>query len=86
MRYLYTKPIEATVEISATIFLIAGVSLNSYNIYPLNLYVNIVANILWFALGIIWEKWSLIIIQIVVLGLYFAGAFRYMVEKGCFMC
>lgn len=86
MRYLLTKPLEAGIEISATIFLIAGVSLNSYNVYPLNLYVNIIANILWFALGMMWRKWSLIIIQVVVLGLYITGAFRYAIEKGCFIC
>ena len=73
-----SKRIELIVEIIATITLIAGVALNSYNIYPMNLYVNIVANIFWFFLGMQWKKWSLITIQVVVLVLYGSGLIKYL--------
>lgn len=81
-----SKRIELVVEILATITLIAGVALNSFNIYPTNLYVNIIANIFWFFLGLQWKKWSLIVIQIVVLGLYIGGLFKYVTINDCFFC
>lgn len=66
------------VEVLATVTLIVGVAMNSWNIYPLNLYVNIVGNLFWFFLALHWRKLSLLIIQFVVLGLYLAGAIKAM--------
>ena len=79
-----SKRLELIIEIIATISLIAGVALNSYNVYPLNLYVNIIANIFWFVLGVRWNKWSLITIQVVVLGLYSSGLIKYLLTNGSF--
>jgi hypothetical protein len=74
------------IEIVATISLICGVALNSYNIYPANLYVNIFGNFFWLLLGISWKKWSLIIIEIITLAIYFSGLFKYVYNNDCFFC
>lgn len=77
-----SKRLELIIEIIATVTLVAGVALNSYNMYPLNLYVNIVANVFWFMLGLQWKKWSLIVIQIIVLGIYISGLGKYLLTTG----
>jgi len=74
------------IEIIATVSLVCGVALNSYNIYPANLYVNIVGNFFWLLLGINWKKWSLIIIEIITLAIYFSGLFKYVYNNDCFFC
>ena len=65
------------IEWLATIVLIAGVALTSWNIYPANIYVSAAGNMLWFAIGIHWKKWSLITIQIIVTGIYAVGIAKY---------
>jgi hypothetical protein len=72
--WISTRTFWIAIEVLATVVLIVGVALNSWNVYPLNLYVNIAGNLLWFLLAIHWRKISLFIIQFVVLGLYIAGA------------
>lgn len=64
------------IEVLATTTLIVGVAFNSWNVYPLNLYVNILGNFLWFLLALHWRKVSLLVIQVVVLGLYVAGTVK----------
>jgi len=67
------------VEVLATITLIVGVALNSWNVYPINLYVNVLGNLFWFFLALHWRKLSLLVIQVVVLGLYLAGTIKVLV-------
>lgn len=64
------------IEIIATLTLIVGVALTSWNVYPINIYINVVGNFLWFLLAIKWNKWSLIVIQTFVLLLYFGGMIK----------
>ena len=64
------------IEIIATLTLIIGVALTSWNVYPINIYINVVGNFLWFLLAIKWNKWSLIVIQTFVLLLYFGGMIK----------
>jgi|LakMenE18May11ns_1017448.scaffolds.fasta_scaffold9829860_1 hypothetical protein len=66
------------VEVLATATLIVGVAFNSWNIYPLNLYINVLGNFFWFMLALHWRKLSLLVIQVVVLGLYVAGTVKVM--------
>ena len=73
LKRLTSKRAELALEIIATIVLITGVALTSFNMYPANIYVSLAGNFLWFILGIIWRKWSLIIIQIVVTIIYLFG-------------
>ena len=59
-----------------TAVLIIGVALTSYNVYPLNIWISCLGNLGWFALGILWRKWSLIIVQLIVTIIYVAGIYN----------
>lgn len=65
--------IEFWVEWSATVILIVGVALTAWNIYPLNIYFSLLGNFGWFIIGLMWRKWSLLTIQLVVTVIYVAG-------------
>ncbi len=64
------------IEWAATITLIIGVALTAWNVYPINIYINVIGNLLWFFLAVKWNKWSLIIIQTFVLILYLVGVIK----------
>jgi len=66
-----------SIEWLATVVLIIGVALTSWNIYPANIYVSGTGNILWFVVACHWRKWSLITIQIIVTGIYAVGLWKY---------
>jgi hypothetical protein len=61
------------IEWSATITLILGVALTSWNIYPANIYMSAVGNLLWLLMALHWKKWSLITIQVFIILLYAGG-------------
>mgnify|MGYP003345879769 CR=1 FL=1 len=65
------------IEWTATITLIIGVALTSWNMYPANIYVSALGNFLWFLMALYWKKWSLITIQVVVVGIYLFGMAKY---------
>ena len=67
---------EKIIEWSATGIFLISVLLTSFNVYPLNIFVALVANILWLWLGFIWKKYSLIIVEAVVVAIYFAGTLK----------
>jgi hypothetical protein len=67
------KKYEFWIEWVSTAILIIGVALTAWNIYPLNIYLSLLGNVGWMAVGIMWNKWSLITIQIVVTLIYIAG-------------
>jgi len=68
---------EFLIEWIATAFVIAGVVLTAFNVYPLNLSVSMVGNVGWLFIGILWRKWSLIVIQVLVSITYTAGLLNY---------
>lgn len=59
-----------------TIVLLAGVALTSFNIFPLNLWVLFIGNLGWIILGVVWRKWSLILMQIVITLIYVVGIIK----------
>ena len=61
------------IEWGSTAILIAGVLLTSLNVYPLNLALNFLGNLGWFVIGFMWRKYSLIVVQTVILAIYFGG-------------
>jgi hypothetical protein len=67
------KKHEFWVEWVSTAILIIGVALTAWNIYPLNVYFSLAGNLGWAIIGVMWRKWSLITIQIVVTAIYIAG-------------
>jgi hypothetical protein len=73
-----SRNLEIAIEVVATITLIVGVALTSYNIYPMNIYVSLAGNVLWFIMGILWRKWSLITIQTFISIIYMMGIAKIM--------
>jgi hypothetical protein len=67
------------IEIMATVLVVLGVSLNSINIYPLNIFVNEAASILWVIVSFYWKRVSLIVINILITAIYTAGVVKYFI-------
>jgi hypothetical protein len=65
--------VEWCMEWGSTLLLLLGVALTSFNIFPLNLWVCLAANAGWTVMGIIWKKWSLLVVQAVVSAIYIVG-------------
>ena len=64
----------------STIILLFGIILTTNNIYPLNLYVNVVALFGWIIVSIMWNDRALIIINSVALTLYINGIVSYLTK------
>ena len=64
---------EKIFEWAATLVLIVGVALTSYNIYPENVVISLIGNAMWIVLAIWWKKWSLIVIEVIITSIYIAG-------------
>lgn len=64
------------IEWAATALFLLSVLLTSFNVHPLNIFVALAANVLWLWLGFIWNKWSLIVVEAVVVVIYFAGTIK----------
>jgi hypothetical protein len=63
-------------EWAATLILIIGVALTSWNIYPANIYISALGNFLWLLMALYWKKWSLIVIQVFILLIYTGGVIK----------
>jgi uncharacterized membrane protein len=74
---LVSKRTEFIIEWGSTAILIVGVALTAWNIYPLNVWFSLAGNFGWFVIGVIWRKYSLLTIQIIVSIIYFAGLFQH---------
>ena len=64
----------------STIILLFGIILTANNIYPYNLYVNVVALFGWIIVSIMWNDRALIIINSVALTLYINGIVSYLTK------
>jgi len=71
------KNLEWCMEWGSTALLLVGVAFTSFNVFPLNLWVCLAANAGWTIMGIIWRKWSLLIVQAVVSAIYVVGLIKY---------
>jgi hypothetical protein len=60
-------------EWSSTVVLLVGVYLTAVNIYPMNVYISLVGNFGWLVVAVIWRKWSLLTVQLVIVALYMYG-------------
>ena len=72
---------EFFLEWTSTFILFIGVSLTALNIYPMNVYVSLLGNFGWFLVALMWRKWSLITIQVVITFIYIWGLFNTGVFK-----
>jgi hypothetical protein len=68
------------IEWAATVTLIVGVALTSFNIYPLNVYASALGNLLWLLMAFHWQKKSLIIIQVFIFGIYILGMGKHLLQ------
>jgi hypothetical protein len=59
-----------------TAVLIVGVALTSYNVYPLNIWLSFLGNLGWMILGYMWRKWSLFIVELIIVIIYIAGIYN----------
>jgi len=65
--------VDKVLEWSSTAILLVGVYLTAVNIYPMNVYISLIGNFGWLIVAIIWRKWSLLVVQLVISGLYLYG-------------
>lgn len=70
--------LEFVLEWTSTALVIVGAVLTAWNVYPMNLAVQFVGNVGWFAVGYMWKKWSLMTIQAVISVIYITG----LISKG----
>lgn len=71
---------EKTFEWLATAILMYGVYLSAINDFPMNVYVSLIGNVMWFVLGVMWKKWSLISVQIMITAIYSYGLYKYLMN------
>lgn len=76
LNLILDKSWEFWFEWTCTIVLLAGVILTSFNIYPLNIWILLVGNLGWIALGYLWKKWSLFVLQTIITLIYVAGIIK----------
>jgi hypothetical protein len=70
------KLILTAFEWLCTAVLLGGVALTSFNIFPLNLWVLFFGNFGWILLGLVWRKWSLVVMQIIITVIYIVGIIK----------
>jgi hypothetical protein len=67
------KAADKILEWSSTVVLLVGVYLTAINMYPINVYISLIGNFGWLVVAIVWRKWSLLTVQLVIVALYFYG-------------
>lgn len=65
--------LDKVLEWTSTAVLLVGVYLTAVNIYPMNVYISLLGNFGWLVVAIIWRKWSLLVVQLVISMLYLYG-------------
>ena len=64
----------------ASVILLVGMILTAQNIYPINLFVNIIGLIGWLIVSIMWNDRALIIINAVGVSIYANGIIAYLMK------
>ena len=70
---------EFILEWTSTCIILTGVLLTNLNIQPYNLIVSLLGCIGWLILSILWRKYSLMVIQIILINLYTFGIIFYFI-------
>lgn len=73
---LRNKTWEFWFEWGCTLVLIIGVALTSFNIYPLNIWLSFLGNLGWMILGYLWRKWSLFVVELIIVVIYMGGLYN----------
>ena len=72
------KPYQALAWIG-TIGLIIGASMTAFNIYPMNVWIMIIANGVWMLAGFLWKEPSVIGLNLAMVLIYIIGAIKLFV-------
>ncbi len=70
---MFQMQADKILEWSSTVVLLIGVYLTAVNIYPMNVYISLVGNFGWLVIAVIWRKWSLLTVQLVIVAIYIYG-------------
>lgn len=65
--------LDKILEWTSTVVLLVGVYLTAVNIYPINVYISLIGNFGWLVVAVLWQKWSLLVVQLVIVALYLYG-------------
>lgn len=65
--------VDKILEWTSTAILLVGVYLTAVNIYPMNVYISLIGNFGWLVVAVLWRKWSLLTVQLVIVALYAYG-------------
>ena len=65
--------VDKILEWTSTAVLLVGVYLTAVNIYPMNVYISLIGNFGWLVVAVLWRKWSLLTVQLVIVALYVYG-------------
>lgn len=64
------------IEWIGTILTIIGIILTNLDYYPFNIYFGLIGTILWFRVAVEWNKPSLMVIEFIIMIIYFYGFLR----------
>ena len=70
---------EFILEWTSTFIILTGVLLTNLDMRPYNLIISLIGCIGWLILSILWKKYSLMIIQIILINLYSFGIIFYFI-------
>jgi hypothetical protein len=73
MDWLRDRELTFYLEWISTALLIISMALTSFNIHPLNLWISLLANFSWFVTSLLWRKWSLVTVNLVIITVVAAG-------------
>lgn len=76
IEYLRKQNWEFYFEWASTVVLVAGVTLTSFNVYPLNVWVSLIGNAGWLVLGYLWRKWSVVAVSLIIVAIYMSGVYN----------
>jgi len=65
--------LDKILEWTSTAVLLVGVYLTAVNVYPMNVYISLLGNFGWLVVAVMWRKWSLLTVQLVIVALYLYG-------------
>ena len=72
------KPYQALAWFGTT-GLIIGATMTAFNIFPLNIWVMIVANGVWLVAGVLWKEPSVIGLNLFMVAIYVIGAIKLLI-------
>lgn len=67
------KNLDKILEWTATATILFSICLSSFNIFPWNIYSSFIGNIIWVIVGVMWRKWSVVTMSIVICAILGVG-------------